>query len=117
MPLAELTRAADRAEEAVLTLHPSLAVVRSNHPIVSIFELNTQTGEVPPTRLEGREDALVVRPKLEVEIRRLPPGGASFVLALKEQKRLAEAASLALDRNRASISKSILPGWSSAGRS
>ena len=40
-----------------------------------------------------------MRPKLEVEIRRLPPGGASFVLALKEQKRLAEAASLALDRD------------------
>ena len=77
-PLAELTRAADRAEEAVLTLHPSLAVVRSNHPIVSIFELNTQTGGVPPTRLEGREDALVVRPKLEVEIRRLPQGARAL---------------------------------------
>jgi hypothetical protein len=96
LPLADLTRVADRAEEAVLTLHPSLAVVRSAYPIVSIFELNTQAGEVHPTRLEGGEDALIVRPKLEVEIRRLPQGDASFVLALKQQKSLAESASLAL---------------------
>ena len=82
----------DHAEDAVLTLHPSLGVVRSSYPIVSIFELNTQSGEVPPTRLEGGEDALVARPRLEVEIRRLPHGGAAFILALKERKTLGEAA-------------------------
>lgn len=96
LPLGELARAVDGAEDAVLTLHPSLGVVRSLYPIVSIFELNTQDGEVPATRLEGGEDALVVRPRLEVEIRRLPPGGASFILALKEKKTLGEAAAVAL---------------------
>jgi hypothetical protein len=96
LPLAELARAMDRAEDAVLTLHPSLGVVRSSYSIVSIFELNTQAVEVPATRLEGGEDALVARPRLEVEIRRLPQGGAGFILALSGKKSLAEAAAHAL---------------------
>jgi hypothetical protein len=96
VPLAELAGAVDRAEHAVLTLHPSLGVVRSPYPMVSIFELNTQGSDVAPTQLEGSEDALVVRLKLEVEIRRLPQGGASFILALKAAKSLGEAAAIAL---------------------
>ena len=99
LPLAELACAVDRAADAKLTLHPSLGVVRSSYPIVSIFELNTQAGEVPATRHQGGEDAIIVRPRLEVEIRRLPLGGAGFVLALKEQQTLAEAAALALDED------------------
>lgn len=95
LPLAELAGAIDHAEDAVLTLHPSLSVVRSIYPILSIFELNTQAGDVPPTRLEGGEDALVARPRLEVELRRLPKGGASFLLALKEEKSIGEAAAIA----------------------
>jgi hypothetical protein len=62
-----------------------------------MFELNTQDGEVPATRLEGGEDALVLRPRLEVELRRLPEGGACFILALRERKTLGEAAAIALD--------------------
>jgi Putative DNA-binding domain len=97
LPLAQLAGAIDHAEDAVLTLHPSLSVVRSPYPIVSIFELNTQAGDVPPTRLEGGEDALVARPRLDVELRRLPQGGASFILALKEKKTLGRAAAVALE--------------------
>ncbi len=93
LPLAELAGAVDHAEDAVLTLHPSLSVVRSIYPIVSIFELNTQAGDVP--RLEGAEDALVARSRLEVELRLLPEGGASFLLALKEEKSIGEAAAIA----------------------
>jgi hypothetical protein len=96
LPLAELAGAVDRAEDAVLTLHPSLGVVRSLYPIVSIFELNTQGGDVPTTRLEGGEDGLVARPRLNVELRLLPPGGASFILALKAEKSLGDAAATAL---------------------
>jgi len=97
LPLVELAGAVDRAEGAVLTLHPSLSVVSSYHPIVSIFELNAQGGDVPPTRLEaGGEDALVVRPRLDVEVRRLPEGGAPFVLALKGGRSIGEACATAL---------------------
>ena len=38
-----------------------------------------------------------MRPKLEVEIRRLPDGGAPFILALKEGKTLGEAAAIAAE--------------------
>lgn len=53
LPVIELAKAVDRAADTVLALHPSLSVVRSAHPIVSIFELNMQGGDVPPARLEG----------------------------------------------------------------
>jgi hypothetical protein len=97
LPLSELAGAAERAEDAVLMLHPSLAVVRSPHPVVSIFEINAQHGEVPPTRFEsGGEDALVVRPYLDVELRRLPAGAAPFILALKGGESIGEAAAIAL---------------------
>lgn len=97
LPLAELAGGIDHAEGAVLTLHPSLSVVSSYYPIVSIFELNAQEGDVPPTRLEaGGEDALVVRPHFDVEVRRLPEGGAPFILALKGRRTIGEACATAL---------------------
>lgn len=97
LPLAELAGAVDHAEGVVLTLHPSLSVVSSYYPIVSIFELNAQDGDVPPTRLEaGGEDALVVRPHLDVEVRRLPEGGAPFILALRSGKGIGVACATAL---------------------
>jgi hypothetical protein len=86
----------DDAFDAVLDLHPSLGVVRSPYPIVAIYELNAQSGDVPHTRLEGREDALVARPRLEVEIRRLPEGGVTFILALEEGRPIGTAAAAAL---------------------
>ena len=98
LPLAELGGAVGRADDAVLILHPSLSVVRSSFPIVTIFELNKREGDVPPSRLEGGEDALVARPRLEVELRRLPAGGAPFILALKEGKSIGEAAAIAFGK-------------------
>lgn len=98
LPVIELAKAVDRAADTVLALHPSLSVVRSAHPIVSIFELNMQGGDVPPARLEGGEDALVARPRLDVELRRLPASGAPFILALKEGQTIGEAAAAALAR-------------------
>ena len=97
LALAELASAADRAADTVLILHPSLSIVRSAYPIVSIYELNAEGGDVPPTRLEGAEDAFIVRPGLEVEIRRLPEGGARFILALKEGRTIGDAVAAALN--------------------
>ena len=42
LPLHELASAADHAADAVLTFHPSLGIVRSHFPIVSIYELNVE---------------------------------------------------------------------------
>ena len=46
----------------------------------------------------GGEDALVLRPALQVMVRRLPPGGASFVKALMAGVKLSEATATALDQ-------------------
>ncbi len=46
LPLQALASAADHAADAVLALHPSLGVVRSSYPIVSIYELNVEIGDV-----------------------------------------------------------------------
>ena len=96
LPLQALASAADRAADAVLALHPSLGVVRSSYPIVSIYELNVEIGDVSPARLAGSENALVARSGLAVEIRRLPEGGAPFILALKDGKTIGAAAISAL---------------------
>jgi len=82
LSLGALEAAAGHVEHATLALHPSLTVLRSPYPVVTIWQL----------AMRGGEDALVLRPKLEVEIRRLPEGGAAFVLALKTGASLQDAA-------------------------
>jgi len=96
LSLSDLAEVGETAEGAVLTLHPSLQAVCSDYPVVSIWQLALRDGENEPARLPAEgEDALVVRPNLEVEVRRLPSGGAHFVKALAEGATLLEAASRA----------------------
>jgi hypothetical protein len=77
-------------------MHPSIEIVRSAHPIVTIWAMNSGEQELAPIENWRGEDALVSRPYLEVEIRALPPGGAAFLLALTAGRRLCEAAEAAL---------------------
>jgi hypothetical protein len=74
-----------------LTLHPSLQVLRSRHPAVTIWAMNTGEIELGPIDDFAAEDALVLRPGLEVSVRCLPPGGAAFLQALASGHSLAEA--------------------------
>jgi len=67
-------------------------VVSSPHPIVSIWQTNSADAEVRPVDLSMAEDALVSRPDMAVEVRKLPAGAASFISALQSGKTLAEAA-------------------------
>jgi hypothetical protein len=98
LPLEALSAAAWGAAEARLALHPSLHVVCSPYPVITIWQLAARRGENEPAPLPADgEDALVVRPKLEVEVRRLPEGGATFVLALKDGASLQGAAAHAMD--------------------
>jgi hypothetical protein len=80
-------------------LHPSLQIVTSVFPVVTIWAMNT--GEIPfaPITDWRGQDALIVRPALDVEVRRLPPGAAAFLQTLKGGKPLAEAAEIALERD------------------
>jgi len=77
-------------------LHPSAEIVRSPHPMVTIWAMNSGERELAPIDNWHGEDALVVRPYLDVEVRLLPPGGAAFLLALAGVRPLGEAAAAAL---------------------
>lgn len=95
--LEELASVADHAGGAVLNLHPSLHLVSSAYPIVTIYELHEEANEPPQTKLEAQgEDALVLRPHLEVEIRRLPIGAVIFIETLRTGSSIGQAAEAAL---------------------
>lgn len=97
LSFAALTEVAPSAGDATLVLHPSLAVVRASYPVVTIWQIASTEGEDEPARLPADgEDALVVRPKLDVEVRRLPEGGAAFVRALQGGATLQVAADRAM---------------------
>ena len=77
-------------------LLPSTEIVRSPHPIVTIWAMNSGEQELALIENWCGEDALVFRPYLDVEVRVLPPGGAAFLLALAGGRPLGEAAEAAL---------------------
>ena len=86
---------AERLGELRIFLHPSVCLVQSRFPIVTIWENNrTDDGDGMIERWIG-EAAIVARPFLKVEVRRLPPGGHAFLCALCERKTVAMAAELA----------------------
>ncbi len=82
---------AELIEDVRIDLHPSAEVVRSPYPIVTIWAMNSGEQEPGPIEDYRREDALVARPYLEVEVRSLPVGGAAFLLALASGLSLREA--------------------------
>ena len=75
-----------------LQLHPSLRLFASAHPALTIWELNSAPGEVAARKLEAApEHALLLRPALEVEIRRVPAPFHAFATALRLGEPLALA--------------------------
>ncbi|MFZ0570530.1 MAG: DNA-binding domain-containing protein [Rhodomicrobium sp.] len=85
-------------EAATLTfkLHPSVGLIASPYPIVSVWETNAYDAEV---RAIGPgfpgEAALAVRPELEVTVLRLDPAEYAFTAALEGGANLGDAAAIA----------------------
>lgn len=80
-----------------LHLHPSVRIVSSHFPIVSIWQANMDDGTPRAIVLdEGGEDALVVRPDMNVEIRLLPAGAAVFIETLLAGSSVTQALKRAL---------------------
>jgi hypothetical protein len=75
-----------------VALHPSVFVVASRFPIVTIWRNNRSDGEVAMIDRWRAEAALVARPFLDVEVRCLSPGGHAFINALTEGNTIATAA-------------------------
>lgn len=71
-------------------LHPSLTLLRSRFPVVSAWEVN-QVGADRTIRCWKGEDAMVLRPRYEVQVVRLAEGGFAFLSALAHGSALAIA--------------------------
>lgn len=87
---------AERLAGLLLTFHPSILLLQSRFPIVSIWQANQEAGDVALLQ-EQPEAALIARPVLEVEVWNLPPGGFAFFTALRGGATMAEAVAAAMD--------------------
>lgn len=74
------------------SLHPTLRLVRSTFPALTIWQMNQPGCSAAPVNLDVAEDVMLVRPDADVEIRAMPPGAFEFVSALAEGRCLADAA-------------------------
>lgn len=82
---------------STLQLHPAMRVLRSAFPALSIWEVNTGAARHRTIDLdEGPEDVLMVRPIADVQLHRLPEGGATFFLSLSKGCSLVDAAEQAI---------------------
>jgi hypothetical protein len=79
-----------------LAPHPAAAVLRSRHPVLTIWAMNAGERPLGPVAPDVAEDALVTRPALSVRVHPLPPGGAAFLSALIGGACFAEAVEAAL---------------------
>jgi hypothetical protein len=100
IPLAadQLTEiSSDQAADICFKLHPTLRIVRSRFPALTIWRMNVADGVPSPIDLEsGGEDALVLRAAADVEVRSMPLGGVEFLTALGCGETLIEASKSAL---------------------
>lgn len=74
-----------------LEAHPSVALVRSNFPIVSIWGASNDHIDHEDVDLDRREDALIKRPQFSVDTVLLPKDGACFLSELLSGRTLGEA--------------------------
>jgi hypothetical protein len=77
-------------------LHPSLEIVASDYPIVTIWAMNAGEMELATITDWRGEDALISRPGVDVEVRRLPPGAKTFLQSLAAGDPLGAAAGAAI---------------------
>jgi hypothetical protein len=75
--------APDRLPAVTLVLHPSVQIVHSRFPALTIWQMNVDGGVPGPVDLAaGGENALLVRPQADVEVRSIPNGSPEFIHAL-----------------------------------
>jgi hypothetical protein len=99
-PLAPSALAAvpqEKLADLVFITHPATRIVRSRFSAVTIVATNRSNHQVDRIDVSTPEDALITRPELEVFLRRLPPGGATFIESLISGRSLSDAAASALE--------------------
>jgi hypothetical protein len=84
-PAAFMAVEPDQLPRIRLLLHPSVRVIRSQFPALTIWRMNVGDGVPAPVDFAaGGEDALVVRPAADVEVRSVPAGSLEFIRALAD---------------------------------
>lgn len=78
-------------------LHPSIALMGSRWPVVSLWAASTGQGAAEEVDMARSETALVIRPSLTVETRRLTEAGFAFMSTLQSGATLAQAAAKAIE--------------------
>jgi hypothetical protein len=117
-PLSAETLAAvapERLADLVFIAHPATRIVRSPFSVVTIFAANRGGENLGRIDASSPEDALITRPDLDVVVRRLPPGGAVFLLNLMSGQSLGEAAASALQASPAFDIAANIAGLIGAG--
>jgi hypothetical protein len=98
-PLTAETLAAvppDVLGEVRFIVHAATCIVRSSYAAVTIFAANRDSDPVGTIDAGIAEDALITRPDVDVWVRHLPQGGATFLGALVAGEPLGNAAAEAL---------------------
>jgi Putative DNA-binding domain len=88
--------APDRLAAMQLRIHPSLRIVRSRFPALTMWQMNVEGGVPAPVDLSFGEDVLVLRPRRDVEVRSIPGGSPEFIEALVEGRSVIAALEVAL---------------------
>jgi hypothetical protein len=81
--------------ETRFRLHPSLSIIKSSHPIYSIWHMNQDPVRFTPASPWASEAVLVARPRLKVRTQCITHGDAAFIRALAAGSTLGEAARVA----------------------
>ncbi len=100
------------AEDAVLTLHPSLRILHSDHSAVSIWHCNQTAAPARPADLSGPEAALIFRQDADAVVIAVTPAAAGIVAALASGATLgtiAAADAAPSDAPIASIADALVP--------
>lgn len=84
-----------------LRLHPSLRLVASLHPVVTIWRMNRPGATPKPLERWEGETAIVARPALVVGVETAEPGYAAFLAALSRDPGFASAAEAAFSTDEA----------------
>ena len=86
----------ERLTDLTLSPHPATRIIRSRFAAVTIFSANRTESPFGEINAAEPECALITRPEYDVVVRRLPPGGAEFILALLDGRPLGAAVASAL---------------------
>ncbi|MFB9267441.1 DUF2063 domain-containing protein [Bradyrhizobium erythrophlei] len=92
--------APDQLPAIRFSLHPSLRLVRSQFPALTIWQMNGVDGVPGPVDLAaGGEDVFVIRPMADVDVRLIPKGSLEFIQALADGETVLAALEAALVAN------------------